>query len=441
MEQKETKFDYMWVIMGLAFLMVATGLGLCSGGRSNYLTAICKALDLKRGAFAINDTIRYVTTTIANILFAKTVSKFKTKKLIVVGFMCLICFAFINSITTHLIGFYLASIFLGIGLCWTGTTMASTVVNLWCTKNKGAFTGAILAANGIGAAIAIQALSPIIFEEGNPFGYQKSYRIVCIVLAIVLALFLFLYREKEIEPGTQVGKKKKARGAGWVGMKYKDAVKKPYFYVALVCMFFIGMYLQGLGGIATPHLYDVGIPVATVATISSLASLLLTFGKFSSGFMYDRLGMRITMNICYACSFISLVSLIFVDNSKAGICLAYMRGIFSTLALPLETVMVPLFASDLFGNRCFGKTVGLFAAASTAGFAVGAPLGNIIFDFFGSYNVAFAIFGGVALFVTVAMQFVLSASNRDRKIIEEKEREKELAKAASPISCTDQNSN
>ena len=107
-----------------------------------------------------------------------------------------------------------------------------------------------------------------------------------------------------------------------------------------------------------------------------------------------------------------------------------MRGCFSPLALPLETVMVPLFASDLFGNRCFGKTVGLFAAASTAGFAVGAPLGNIIFDFFGSYNVAFAIFGGVALFVTVAMQFVLSASNRDRKIIEEEIKQKEIAQAA-----------
>ncbi len=418
MEKKKFEFDYMWVMMGLAFLMVATSLGLCSSGRANYLTAICDALHFGRGAFSINDSIRYIVTTIANLFFGKMVARFGTKKLIIAGFMSLICFAFINSIATSLIGFYIASVFLGVGLCWTGTTMASTVVNLWCTKNKGTFTGAVLAANGVGGAIAIQVLSPIIFEKGNPFGYQNSYHLVCVFLAIVLALIIFLYREKEIEPDTQVGKKKKARGAGWVGMKYKDAVKKPYFYVALVCMFLIGMYLQGLGNIATPHLYDVGIPVATVATISSLASLLLTAGKFSSGFMYDRLGMRITMNICYACSFISLVSLIFVDNSRAGICLAYMRGIFTTFALPLETVMVPLFASELFGNRCFDKTVGLFAAASTAGFAVGSPLGNIIFDFFGSYNIAFALFGGIAVFVTIAMQFILSAANRDRRAIE-----------------------
>ena len=116
MENKETKFDYMWVIMGLAFMMVATGLGLCSGGRSNYLTAICSALDLKRGAFAINDTIRYVVTTIANIFFAKTVSKFGTKKLIIVGFMCLICFAFINSISSQV--YSSDSVFAGQVLQW-----------------------------------------------------------------------------------------------------------------------------------------------------------------------------------------------------------------------------------------------------------------------------------------------------------------------------------
>lgn len=417
MENKKFKLDYMWVIMGLCFLMVATSLGLCSSGRANYLTAICDAHDFQRGAFSVNDTIRYLTTTIANIFFGKSVSKFGTKKLIIAGFLCLICFAYINSIATSLIWFYIASIFLGIGLCWTATTMASTVVNQWCTKNKGMFTGAVLAANGIGGAIAIQVLSPIIFEEGNPFGYQNSYRLVCVILAVVLALVIFLYREKPFEEGATIGKKKKVRGAGWVGMKYKDAVRKPYFYVALLCMFLIGMYLQGIGNIATPHLYDLGIPVATVAAIGSVASLLLTVGKFSSGVMYDRLGMRITMSVCFFCSFVSLISLVYVDNSRAGIALAYIRGIFSTFALPLETVMVPLFASELFGNRCFGKTVGLFAAASTAGFAVGSPLGNIIFDFAGSYTPAFILFGVIAVVVTISMQFVLTAANKDRKAI------------------------
>lgn len=405
--------------MGLAFLMIAAGLGLCSSGRATYLTAICDALNLKRGSFALSDTIRYVVTTIANIYFGKSIARFGTKKLIVAGFICLICFAFISSVATNLAGFYIASIFLGFGICWTGTTMASTIVNMWCTKNKGMFTGAVLASNGIAAAIAIQILSPIIFEEGNPFGYRNAYRLTCLLIAIVLVLILVFYREKGTEQDSQAGKNKKTRGVGWVGMDYTDVVKKPYFYITIACMFLTGLYLQGIGNIATPHLYDVKIPVSTVALITSTSMILLTVGKFSTGIMYDHIGMRITMNICFACSIISLVSLVLVSNSPLGIAFAYARTVFSAFAMPLETVMVPLFASELFGNRPFGKIVGLFAAASTAGFAVGAPLGNIIFDFFGSYNVAFALFGLVAAFVTIAMHFVLNAANRDRRAIEE----------------------
>ena len=39
---------------------------------------------------------------------------------------------------------------------------------------------------------------------------------------------------------------------------------------------------------------------------------------------------------------------------------------FGAVSLPLETVMLPLFASEFFGNKSFDKTVGIFASASYA---------------------------------------------------------------------------
>ena len=86
---KDVKFDYMWVIIGICFLMVAVTLGLCSSGRTLYLTAITDALGLSRGAFSINDSCRFITTTIINIYFGKMVYRFGTKKLICAGFVCL----------------------------------------------------------------------------------------------------------------------------------------------------------------------------------------------------------------------------------------------------------------------------------------------------------------------------------------------------------------
>ena len=192
---QKIKPDYTWVIIGLSFLIVATSLGLCSSGRNLYLTAITDALNIPRSAFSITNTLRFFTTTIVNLFFGKLIYRFGTKKLICAGFICLICFALINSFATNLFVFYLGSLFLGIGISWTGTTMASAIVNRWCKTNKGTVTGAILAANGIGGAVAVQIISPIIFQEGNPFGYRTSYHIVSGVLAIVLLLVILLYRE------------------------------------------------------------------------------------------------------------------------------------------------------------------------------------------------------------------------------------------------------
>jgi MFS family permease len=428
------KFDYTWIIVAICFLSVCTSLGLCSSGRTMYLTAITDALNIKRSAFSLNDTFRYVTTTILNMFFGLLVNKFGTKKLMCAGFGCLIAFALLNSYAEHLIVFYIAGILLGIGLSWTGTTMVSAVINVWCKKNKGFVTGAILAANGLGGAVAVQILSPIIFEEGNPFGYRNSYRLVALVLAIMLVLIIVLFREApkgEDKTVVPLHKKRKVRGTGWVGMEYSDAVKKPYFYLALICMTFTGMSLQGLSGISTPHMYDLGIDKGYVATLMTISSLCLMSSKLLSGFMYDKVGMKITMNICLVCSFLSLGGLVILTNTPIGRVIALVRIVVAAVAMPLETVMLPLFASELFGNKSFMKMVGLFSAASTAGFALGAPFANLCYDVFGDYNVAFVTFACLMLFVAITMQFVLRSANRDRRMILEAEEASELSSESS----------
>jgi len=417
---KKKEFNYTYVIIGICFLMVGTSLGLCSSGRTMYLTAITDALNLPRGAFSINDTIRFVTTTLVNLYFGKLVARFGTKKLICAGFLCLILFAVINSFATELLMFYIGSIFLGIGLSWTGTSMASTIVNKWCTSNKGTITGAVLAANGLGGAIAVQILSPIIFAAGNPFGYRNSYYLVAVVLAVTLAIICVFYKEKPKNSNSatdELPKKRKARGAGWVGMSYTSAIRKPYFYITAACIFLTGMGLHILSGIAVPHMYDMGLSKEYVAAVTSFSSILLMVSKFATGFSYDRFGMRFSMNLCFVCAFLSLFGLVLITNTPLGRGIAFVRTIVSAFALPLETVMLPLYASELFGNKDFDKILGIFVSVNYSGFAIGAPLGNLCFDIFGDYKIAFLAFGIIMLFVTPAMQYSLTAANKDKKLI------------------------
>ena len=92
-------------------------------------------------------------------------------------------------------------------------------------------------------------------------------------------------------------------------------------------------------------------------------------------------------------------------------------GIFSSLALPLETIMLSLITTDLFGNKSFDKILGIIAALNTAGYAVGAPLMNYCYDLFGTYVPFIWVCVGIMFVVTVMYQFIISAAARTRKQI------------------------
>jgi len=420
---KKRQFDYKWVIIALSFLMVFITLGFCSSNKSLYITAITDALHIKRSAFSINDTFRYVATATMNIFFGSLVMRFGTKKLICFGFCSMILACLVNSFASNIFGFYLGGALLGIGFSLTGTTMVGCVVNKWSRENKGTIMGFILAANGLGGALAAQIVTPIIYDETNAFGYRNAYRLVSVILLATVILIAVFFREnpKNYDNSLPVVSKKKGRGQSWVGMDIKEAKKKPYFYIAGICILLTGFVLNGITGVFAAHLKDVGLDTSFIAIVLSAHSIALTVFKFGTGISYDRFGLRFTMNVCSITAVIVTLLLAFVTNSTTGMVLALIYGIFSSLALPLEAIMVPIYASDLFGQKSFDQIMGLFVSFNVAGFAIGSPAANLCYDIFGTYNPILYIGAAVMLVITVCMQFVLNAAGRERKRIETEE--------------------
>ncbi len=415
---KKEKINYSWVIVAISAIMVCVVLGFCSSSKGLYIKAITDTLGIPRSAFSINDSCRYITTSIVNLFFGFLIGKFGPKKLIGAGFMCLIASCLIYSFATSIFVFYIGGALLGMGLSWTTTTMVGYVVNRWCKNNRGTIMGAVLATNGVGAAIATMIVSPII--HSSAYGYQNAYRLVAVILFAVFVLVMVFFKNNPKDVQEEEGNvpKKKGRGQSWVGIEYSDAVKKAYFYSALVCVFLTGMMLQGITGISTPHMYDRGIGEEYVALVISCHSLALTAFKFLTGFMYDKLGLRTTSNICMITAVVTFFVLANVADTAMGRAFAMVYGIFSSLSLPLETIMLPIYASDLFGEKAFNKILGLFVSVNTAGYALGAPVSNLCFDITGSYNFALYVSCGLMICVILAMNLVITASNRQRKKIE-----------------------
>lgn len=430
-EQKKWKFDYKWVIAAISFIIIFTALGFCSGNKGMYLKAITAANGIERSLFSINDSVRYITTAILNLFFGALVMKFGAKKLIVAGLGVLICSCLMYSIGTNIWMFYCGGFLLGVGMAWCTTTLVGYVVAKWFTENRGTVMGVILAANGLGVSVSAQIISPLI--ESGEFGYQTSYRVTALILAGVALLVLIFFKDAPkdfVETNEKpVAKKKPKRAAVWEGIPYEQVTKKYYFWVAAICIFLTGAAVQAVSGVTKAHLNDVGLPEDFVVMVWSFHGLALAAAKILAGFSFDKLGLKVTLLICQVIGAMSMMLLAFC--TATSYVPAALGGVMISFALPLETIMLPLIAADMFGERSYAKIMGLIVSINTAGYAIGSPLTNLVYDKTGTYQGILIAFTAMMIAIAIAFQIILRSAGKDRAaIVAAAEERKRLKKEA-----------
>lgn len=425
MKIRTQKLDYTWVIVFLCFLLGFFCLGFCSGNKGLYLTAITKALGIPRSLFSINDSIRYLTTALVALAFGNLVHRFGVRVLILVGILCLAVSTVLFAMAEQLWVFYLSGAILGVGMPLCTTAMISYIIRRWCRRNTGKILGFVLAANGFGGAVAAQVVTPIIYEEGNPFGYRNAYWMMVGILLLVAVVVVPLMRENppELVIAPAPKEKKKERNGNWDGIDYAHAVKMAYFIPSVLCVLCTGMILQGLSGISAAHMQDKGIGVDFVAGIVSFQMMILAASKFLAGVSYDKFGLRITILTCHILAVSALILMPMAGATSVGKAAAVAYSVVAFLAMPLETIMLSLIALGLFGNRSFAKMMGIYSAFNTAGYALGTPLGNWCYDLCGSYDPAIRVSAVIMAVVTVVFQFVITAAQKQRRITEGEENE------------------
>ena len=127
-------------------------------------------------------------------------------------------------------------------------------------------------------------------------------------------------------------------------------------------------------------------------------------------------GIRAQAVLFGICSFLALL---LSGNAGTGAIFAFAWAALSALALPLETVMVPLIAADLFGEKEYPKIMGIFVSVNTAGFAFGTPVANLIFDACGTYRPVLLAIAVAMFIVMIGFHFVINSANKQRKALED----------------------
>lgn len=375
------RLDYKWVIAAACFVLCVVGLGLCSGNAGLFVVATTEALDISRSAYAVSSSLRYVATAVMNMFFGALVLRFGPRKLIGAGMLILILSCVSYAMAKTVIGLYIGGILLGVGLTFAGTTIIGYVIKQWFTEHQGVVLGVVLSANALGAAVSAPWFSSMI--GSSDFGYRKAYWAVAAVLLVSGIVLVLLFRDK----GNSLTETKKAKKASaWEGNTYGQKDQKSYFYIICACLVLTGMVLASSAGVAAAHMEDQGLDLKYVAVVTSVYSLMLAASKLIVGALTDKKGLRFAVLTCDVSALLMVVLLCVVSNSAFGKVIAMVYAFSAGLALPLQTVLLPLMASDLYREEDYGKALGVFTAANSIGFLLGNTLANFCFDLFGTYR-------------------------------------------------------
>ena len=414
MENKQkTRLHYAWVIFVVCFLMAGCSLGFCSSPSGMYLRSVSEDLGISRAAYSVSNSLRFISTALINIFFGKLVAKFGARKLAVTGLLALSLSCIVNSMVRGPFLLYVGGTLLGIGFSWTATTMVGYVVEKWFTSKKGTIMGIILASNGLFGAGAVQILSPLIYGENE--AWRDSY-LLCAAVMFALAVIVLIFlrgkpEDKGMAPlGDGTVTAKKQRGRNWSGISTEEAFRRPYFYISAICIFLTGMLLHAIGNVATAHFEDRGISVAVITNITSISSLVLLGAKMLTCYSFDKFGLRFTMTACNIFAAVGITVLAFVQTPF----MAYTSAILRAMALPLETIMLPLITIELFGRKSYAHIMGLLVSFNTLGYAAGGPAINLFYDLTGTYVPVMLALGATMVVVSITMQFCISAAHKIR---------------------------
>lgn len=415
---KKSRPDYKWVVLVVCFLMEFICLGFCSSNVGLFTVPVTDALHIDRLTYSYWSSIRYVVQVFVALYFGTLVNRFGIKKMVFVGLCSLIGATTLRAVGTNILYFYIAGALHGVGIVFVGSTMAGAIVRRWFKQDIGKYTGIVMSANGIGGAIAAQVISPII-NNGETFGYRKAYLLSAVITLAISVIILIFLRDKSGDGPAIDSKQKKTpkKGALWVGIEYEVVKKKTYFYIAAALIFLTGISLQSIGSITIVYMTDLGISPTFIATLSTVASLTLTFSKLLVGATYDKWGLRVALLMCQIAALATFILKGVLTNSPIGLVFATTATILSSIALPLETVMIPLMTNDLFGSASYSKVLGIFMAMNSLGLCLGSPLGELFRRIAGDYRSCFWFFSIVLVVVIVSFQFVLQSANKQRTAI------------------------
>lgn len=293
-----------------------------------------------------------------------------------------------------------------VGLSATSVPLMAVLTAKWFEKRRGLAVSLALSGNSMGQF----ALVPLFTAFTLWYGWRMSYVWISIIMLVVNAvLVLFVIKGDPHQMGQEpYGSKERAVGPGPVnpsapGPTVADFTLAQALRTRSLWAFLVVMFICGSGDFfITTHLIpfvtDYGVSPSTAGNMLGWYGLMSLFGILIAGPASDVAGNKLPIALSFLIR-VALFALVLVyKNTTVFYILALAFGFTHLVTAPLT----PTLVGKLFGVRHLGAITGLVNTVHHLAGGFWAYVAGVTFDRTGSYQLAFAISGVLALIAFVS---------------------------------------
>jgi len=276
--------------------------------------------------------------------------------------------------------YFVTGIGILIGVALGGTAISipvSVVAKHFSQSNRTLAIGIVTAAGSFGYFV-----SPVFTKYSLvEYGWENTLLFFALLIIVGLILAFFLTTPKNVVGG-KVDDDQTAMEA------LKEAFNnKSYIYLTLG-FFVCGWHIALVATHIPVYINDRGLPEWCTVTILSMIGLFNIIGTLTSGYLAQRLSKKLILSVIYLAR--GLVIIIFIFLPPSPIIAVFFGIAFGFLWLSTVPPTMGL-VGFIFGTKYIGLLYGVVFLSHQVGSFLGAYLGGVFHDLYGSYDYAWYI--------------------------------------------------
>ena len=399
------RLDYRWIILAIGFTIL-----FFNGGSRSALGLMLKPmvddLEWSRSALSMGITAYMVVSALAMPFVGRLADRYELRWIIGVG-------AAIGAVGIGLMSvvsapwqlFPIYGLVFALGNAGMSNPVVSVMIVRWFPDRRGLANSVAVSGNAIGQLVIIGALAQSLVR----FGWRLSLAGLGLANLVILApVVLALVRSAPTRTANS-----SSAGTSAVGAAEGEARDQTSLLTSSQLWLLIGIYaVCGFQDfLVQTHVVafalDMGITTLVAANLLALMGVMGLLGVLASGYLADLMGPGRPTLLCFVMR-IGIFALIILSQAKASVIVfALLYGFTFLMTAPL-TVM---FSGNIFGQRRMGRVSGTISGVHQISGGLGALVGALSYDIWGTYEYAFVLLLALSIAATVGTLLV-----RDRAI-------------------------